>query len=126
MSYPSIESTLASFNATTFYSSYTETIHHYLDELITINYIILGKNSILFWNYISDLATIDNINKVTADMEKLYNSVNLNNKKALEKGYADILNKYTSKYLIQETKPFVKIACEAFGIDPSLIIYPIQ
>jgi hypothetical protein len=123
---PSIQSTLASYYSATFTSSYFQTIGNYIDQICTINSEILGKNVITFWDYVSELATDNICQAVSTDMEKLYNTVNLNDKKALEEGYAVILNKYTSTYLIEETKPFVVIACEAFGIDPSLIIYPVN
>ena len=119
-----IPTVLASYYSSTFTSGYGSTIGTYIDQLVTLNYELLGNNTILFWNYLSLLATSDNSDQVTADMVLLYNSVDLEDKAALEEGYAVILNKYTSEYLIQQTQPFVVETCEAFGIDPSQLVNP--
>jgi hypothetical protein len=119
-----IRDNLACYYASSFYSNYNQTIGVYLDQVTQLNVQTLGKNIQLFWNCVSNLATNDITNQVIQDMTTLYNSVDLSNKKALEDGYAIILNKYTTSYLINATNEYIPQVCVALGIDPNVIIYP--
>jgi len=121
-----IVNNLASYYAAAFYSNYNLTIGVYLDGVTTLNFNTLGKNVQFFWNCISSLSTTDITNQVTQDMTALYNSVDLSDKKALEAGYADILNKYTSSYLSNTANKYIPEVCVGLDIDPSLIIYPME
>ena len=121
-----IVNNLASYYAAVFYSNYNLTIGVYLDGVTTLNTNTLGKNVQFFWNCVSSLSTTDITNQVTQDMTVLYNSVDLSDKKALEAGYAAILNKYTASYLSNTANKYIPEVCVGLGIDPSLIIYPIE